>query len=342
MLGHLIRKRVRKHAARSAPVTAADIQAAASMLFAVFARYGDTVIAYKTIRELMRAFPHKRYLLITSRQSLPYARALLPKEIEIIGISWRRNPIRLWRLARRLRRAPPDLGFNPWSHGTESEFFASFARRFFLYRQFAGFERTYNLYRRIREYLGLPEGAAHLQPRTPATVRRILIAPFSTDLRKSLGHADLARLLAAARALFPGAECIVTGLPGEIAAVRGHVEAQWFALGKTRRHSERFLALLQATDLFIGVDAGPLHLADALGLPTVGIFGPTAPETILDRDSGIVALRHPVMRGVFCDIMSCRDPLCLHRLCTQLDLEHGETVPLGQVPTLEKSVCRAL
>lgn len=36
-------------------------------------------------------------------------------------------------------------------------------------------------------------------------------------------------------------------------------------------------SLLRRTALFVGGDTGPLHLADALGVPCVGLFGPTDP-----------------------------------------------------------------
>jgi ADP-heptose:LPS heptosyltransferase len=37
-------------------------------------------------------------------------------------------------------------------------------------------------------------------------------------------------------------------------------------------------ALLKKCRLFIGNDSGPLHLAAALNIPTIGLFGPTAPS----------------------------------------------------------------
>ncbi|OGL41286.1 MAG: hypothetical protein A3C43_11315 [Candidatus Schekmanbacteria bacterium RIFCSPHIGHO2_02_FULL_38_11] len=37
-------------------------------------------------------------------------------------------------------------------------------------------------------------------------------------------------------------------------------------------------ALLSRIDLFIGGDTGPLHMASAMGIPTVAIFGPSDPE----------------------------------------------------------------
>jgi heptosyltransferase-1 len=36
-------------------------------------------------------------------------------------------------------------------------------------------------------------------------------------------------------------------------------------------------AILRRSSLFVGGDTGPLHLADALGVPCVGLFGPTDP-----------------------------------------------------------------
>ena len=38
------------------------------------------------------------------------------------------------------------------------------------------------------------------------------------------------------------------------------------------------MALMRRTDLFIGGDSGPMHLAAALAVPTVALFGPTSPE----------------------------------------------------------------
>jgi len=42
-------------------------------------------------------------------------------------------------------------------------------------------------------------------------------------------------------------------------------------------HLDRLIALVERCDLFISNDSGPMHLASALGVPTIGIFGPTSP-----------------------------------------------------------------
>lgn len=40
----------------------------------------------------------------------------------------------------------------------------------------------------------------------------------------------------------------------------------------------KLIALIETCELFISNDSGPMHLASALGVPTIGIFGPTSPN----------------------------------------------------------------
>jgi len=165
-----------------------------------------------------------------------------------------------------------------------------------------------------------------------------VICPCSTDIRKSLDQVDLAKVVRAARKRFGTPEIVVAGLPEELARFE-NLAVEQFTLGKSRVASERFIGLLGTADLFIGVDAGPLHLADALGLPVIGVFGPTAPQTILDRDSRVLPLRHPRMEGVFCDIRTCANPVCVHQLCGDLVLEHPVLDNFTQRLRLESTHC---
>lgn len=329
-------------AARRGALSLREIEQADSVLFAVFARYGDSVIAFKLIREFAQRYPDKRYQLVTTPQALPYAQAIIAAPWPMVGINKRRNFIQLARLLRRLRREPPALGLNPWSHGADSEILISYARRYFPYREFAHFTRADNLYARIRAYLKLPppgRPAAPASGRLPPQAQRIVVAPFSTDVRKSLNRDDLVALLAWLRQRYPQAELDLAMFPSEAGMTQG-LAARRFYFGKSRRRSERFLALLRQAELFVGVDAGPLHLADALGVPAIGIFGPTAPETILDLNSGVVPLRLNAMQGWFCDIRDCKEPRCLHRL-----LDHAmpivASVDFIRPPRVELEYCRA-
>ena len=127
----------------------------------------------------------------------------------------------LWRLTRSLKREPFEIGFNPWSHGLESEYFVSFASRFLPYGAFAGFPRTHNLYDRARSYLGLAAKPAALTGKIPAQAKRILISPFSTDVRKSLNHDDLRKLIAWLGARYSEASMALALFPEEDGKVRG-------------------------------------------------------------------------------------------------------------------------
>ncbi len=333
----LARRRLEESRNNMAPVGEEELRRADSILLAVFARYGDSIITFRVIRDLVRRHPGKRYLLITTPQALPYAEAIVPREIECVGFNKHRSPIRLWRLSRLLRREPFDIGLNPWSHGLESEYFITFARRFHPYRLFASFPRNHNLYERVRGYLSLKGGRGRERPscgRLPERAGHILISPFSTDVRKGLDRKGLERLIAWLRGLYGDPE-ITVALFRKEERLKG-LRTGRFYFTKTYRGSLAFLRLMEGTDLFVGVDAGPLHLADALGVPALGLFGPTAPETILDRDSTVIPLRSKRMEGWFCDV-SCTDPLCLHDL-----FEGGlEPVPVdfGRPPQLATRIC---
>ena len=45
-----------------------------------------------------------------------------------------------------------------------------------------------------------------------------------------------------------------------------------------KRVISEVVAFLRRAHLVVGNDAGPLHLAAALGVPTIGLYGPTRPE----------------------------------------------------------------
>ncbi len=77
-------------------------------------------------------------------------------------------------------------------------------------------------------------------------------------------------------------------LIGPIVALAGEVEADRFTPDERRMFEAmggRFLSdlmelanVLTSARVFVGCDSGPTHLASALGVPTVALFGPTDPE----------------------------------------------------------------
>jgi lipopolysaccharide heptosyltransferase II len=105
-------------------------------------------------------------------------------------------------------------------------------------------------------------------------------------------YAALADLLAERH----GAECVLVGAPSErrrceevSAASRTGVLV---AAGETT--VGELIALLATCDAFAGNDSGAMHVADALGRPTVGIYGSTAPERTGPRGARARILREPI------------------------------------------------
>ena len=56
------------------------------------------------------------------------------------------------------------------------------------------------------------------------------------------------------------------------------------------------IAIARRASLFIGGDTGPLHLAAALGVPVVAIFGPTDPERNGPYSAKSIVVRNPASR----------------------------------------------
>jgi ADP-heptose:LPS heptosyltransferase len=328
MLNYLMQRRLNRCGGESREITLGEVEQARKVLFALFSRYGDVVIGLSVIKEFMAKYPDKQYFLITSNQMYPYARKLLGERATILSFNKRRNPIRLMQIVARLKREKIDLGFNPWSSGTEAKFISSYANRFHFYTNFRGIS---NIYDRIRDYLSLPAGERVLPAWNLDRVHRLVICPRSTVAAKSLDQPDLRKLVAQVREKFPGAVITIALAPSDAPLAQGLGEI--FLFRKSKSASQAFLNLLSEADLVISVDAGPLHLADKLGLRTIGIFGPTTPLSVLDRATGVAALRDRSLAGYYCGV-KCREPRCLHRLFQGDFLDHRD----ADYPELEGEV----
>jgi ADP-heptose:LPS heptosyltransferase len=55
----------------------------------------------------------------------------------------------------------------------------------------------------------------------------------------------------------------------------------------------RFLGVISACDVLLSGDTGPAHMADALGVPRVTLYGPTTPENYAPGLATTIALRTP-------------------------------------------------
>ena len=112
------------------------------------------------------------------------------------------------------------------------------------------------------------------------------------------------------RARDHGARCIVTWGPGERELAERVVSASDGAarLAPQTASILELAALYEACDLVIGADTGPIHLAAAIGVPVVGLYGPKDPEMYAPWDARTGAASSVVRRQVHCSP-------CLRRTC---------------------------
>jgi len=277
-----------------------DIEKANSIFFSVYSRFGDGVISFKIINEFIKKHPNKKYYILTSKQLFPYAKEII-KNADIWYTN-KRNPIEFFSTIYKLKKIKPDLGFNPWGHGDDSEFFISFAKKFSFYKQKIKVNKFSNLYDRVRLYLKLPIREKDFNYFKLKKFNHITIAPLSTDITKNISKEML--------------NYLITKLNAKkitIATPKSFGYKHEFIFKKSLKNSQKFIKLLKTADLFIGVDSGPLHIADAIGIKSIGIFGPTAPETILDYNTHVMPIRTKSLNGIFCFVKNCKYPICIEK-----------------------------
>ena len=113
-----------------------------------------------------------------------------------------------------------------------------------------------------------------------------------------------------------GSRCLVTWGPGErelaeqvVAASQGAA-----ALAPETRSLVELAALYEACDVVVSGDTGPLHLAAALGVPVVGLYGPKDPAVYgpLDGRTGVASAT--VWKNVHCSpckLRRCNNVICM-------------------------------
>lgn len=72
------------------------------------------------------------------------------------------------------------------------------------------------------------------------------------------------------------------------------------------------VALLEMSDVYVGVDSGPMHIAAFTGTPVIALFGPTDPDKV-----GPYGIGHRVIRRNELDCLACRKRSCKDRICLE-------------------------
>jgi heptosyltransferase-1 len=89
-----------------------------------------------------------------------------------------------------------------------------------------------------------------------------------------------------------GLPSLVNFGPGEEALARAVEQASGGAAQPLRCSLGELIALTRRSAIFIGGDSGPMHLAAAVGVPVVAIFGPTDPARNGPYRTRSIVLRH--------------------------------------------------
>jgi ADP-heptose:LPS heptosyltransferase len=115
-----------------------------------------------------------------------------------------------------------------------------------------------------------------------------------------------------------GAVVAVTGGRGETALAREVVEASgrdvWDLSGKL--DLRELVALLARAQVLVSNDSGPVHLASALGVPVLALYGPNSPALYGPLSEGSVAFYDappcsPCITNFNYKTSRCRNPVCI-------------------------------
>lgn len=160
--------------------------------------------------------------------------------------------------------------------------------------------------------------------------RYAVISPGASRRRlaKAWDEEKFARVIARLSMEF-GLDCVLVG-GGDTAECTGAIvaKAERFLRGGVLQVTDlagkiglrELVTVLKKAKLFVGIDSGVMHMASALDIPTVGIFGPTDPFYVAPQN-----MRSRVVRkDLACSPCYLRED-CAHRRCLE-ELDDDEVV----------------
>ena len=279
MINSLLRHKTKSLS--SSPIKLRDIQNAKKVLFALFTRYGDTIIDLVVIQEFVQKYPSKDYLILCPKQMKPYLDELTPN-LKCIGIN-KRNYLDMFKLNFFLKKWSPDIGFNPWSFGVEGSFFLSYCQKYQFYKDFNK-PQVINHYEVVRKYLGLPEKIWKIiDSKLDLNYQRVLICPESSDSERSISIGQINKIINEIKYNLGNPLFTIASISPKYR----QSNCNNFFFKKTNKSSRDFIKLVKDSDLVICCDSGPLHIAQALKKNILAVFTATNPEIVLNSGSKI-------------------------------------------------------
>jgi ADP-heptose:LPS heptosyltransferase len=294
-------------------------------------RIGDLLMSLPALSALRRALPKARIRLAVGRWGEDIARTAPVDEILVWSAPWAgraregaESLLELLRKAWSLRADPPDLALD-----LQGDVRAALVMALTGAKTRVGYANTGGAYllthvvpldetvswveqnlRAVGLALGAPVLGGPVDPLTPEerAARKDVLSQLGLEGRRplvgihpsggrSVKEWDLPRWGRVGRRLSEafGATLVVTGGEGDralAAALLLELPGAFDLAGRlTLRET---LALIASLDLFLSPDTGPMHMACAVGTPSVAVFGPTDPVRYFSGADGTA--RHVVVR----------------------------------------------
>jgi len=280
MINYYLRYKTRKIS--SIPPSIEDIKVSGKILFSIFTRYGDTIIDLMIIKEFVKKYPNKDYLIICPKQMEPYVKEFLPN-LKCKAFN-KRNLFELAKVIKLLKNERFDIGFNPWSNGLDSCYFISFCKKFLFYKDF---DRPSNInhYQVVRRYLQLPEKKWKVNDLSlQENYTKILICPHSTDSNRNLPIKKMNQIILELQNTYNRPEIVIASMDKSYF----RDDCQKFIFEKSDHSSKQFLKLMKECRLVVCSDSGPLHIALALKKDLVAFMTSTDPKIVINTGSRLI------------------------------------------------------
>lgn len=258
---------------------------------------GDTVLLSAVVRDIAAAHPQAETVMFTSDAMAPVVRQLDGVSVVPIRISSPRSALRTIRAA----RLDSVLDFDPWPRIepvycllSGASFAAGFRspgqHRHYAYdtsvEWLAGVHALEN-HRRLAEAVGVssssmpelrPAGVVNALPQDPYVVFHL----WPTGVHSELKEWPTDRWRALARALAEhGYSIALSGAPGDAVRTREFAASAPDLAGRLLDLAGKYdlrelLDVLRGSRCVVSVNTGVMHLAAAVGAPTVALNGPTS------------------------------------------------------------------
>ena len=280
MINYYLKYKTRKIS--SIPPSIEDIKVSGKILFSIFTRYGDTIIDLMIIKEFVKKYPNKDYLIICPKQMEPYVKEFLPN-LKCKAFN-KRNLFELAKVIKLLKNERFDIGFNPWSNGLDSCYFISFCKKFLFYKDF---DRPSNInhYQVVRRYLQLPEKRWKVNDLSlQENYTKILICPHSTDPNRNLPIEKMNQIIFELQKTNNQPEIVIASMDKSYF----RDDCQKFIFKKSDHSSKKFLKLMRESSLVVCSDSGPLHIALALKKDLLAFMISTDPEIVINTGSCVI------------------------------------------------------